>query len=357
MNISRNIELMRSRLATAHETLPGQTILWAVLIAMPLATTLYCLGCGRIKLSCLEALATLAGAAGLGPLPDQLHAAVVLNARLPRTLAALFAGAGLSASGAALQGCFRNPLVGPQTVGVLAGAGFGGSLMLFLSFGAPFVITGAFTAGLVSTLFVVWLARRLGQGSILMMVLSGIVVGALFAAMTTILQYLADPERQLPQLVFWLMGSFSMVNFTKFVWMSWPVIIGMIILAGYGFRLNALSCGEEEARSLGLRVGRDRTVIVLAVSGIAASVVSVAGIVGWVGLVVPHAARMIVGPDHRRLIVGSACIGGALLVAVDTFCRSLTAAELPVGAVTAIVGAPVFLALLSKAGKQGWSHD
>jgi len=330
--------------------------LWMFLVAMPLATTLYCLGCGRIKLSGLEALATLAGAAGIGPLPDQLHAAVVLNARLPRTLAALFAGAGLSASGAALQGCFRNPLVGPQTVGVLAGAGFGGSLMLFLSLGAPFVIAGAFTAGLVSTLFVVWLARRLGQGSILMMALSGIVVTALFAAMTTILQYLADPERQLPQLVFWLMGSFSTVNFAKLLWTG-PVIMGVIVLTGYGFRLNALSCGEEEARSLGLHVERDRTVIILTVSVIAASVVSVAGIVGWVGLVVPHAARMIVGPDHRRLIVGSACIGGALLVAVDTFCRSLTAAELPVGAVTAIVGAPVFLALLCKAGKQGWSHD
>lgn len=334
--------------------LPGRdALLWGVLILTPCAVFIFCLGCGRIELGFRGALSTLAGALGIGPAPDVLHAAVLMNARLPRTLAALLAGAGLSASGAALQGCFRNPLVGPHTIGVLSAAGFGGSLMIFLAMDTPYVIAGAFVSGVVSAVFVVWLSKTLGKGSILMLVLSGIVVGAMFAALTTGIQYLADPERQLPQLVFWLMGSFSTVNMEKLSWAVVPILGGTVLFMGYGYRLNILSCGEEEARSLGLNVERDRAILLLTVSAVCAAVVSVAGVVGWVGLVVPHAARLIVGPDHGRLIPASVCLGAALLVAVDTLCRTLTAAELPLGAVTAGVGAPVLLVLLYGLSKQG----
>jgi iron complex transport system permease protein len=316
-----------------------------------------CLGYGRIDLGVSEVVSTLLGIIGVGPFPDQLHRSVVINVRLPRTLLAMLAGAGLSVSGATLQGCFRNPLVGPQTIGVLTGAGFGGSLMIFLALTTPWIIAGSFIAGLIATLFVIRLSRQAGQNSILLMVLSGVVVGALFAALTTILQYMADPERQLPQLVFWLMGSFSTTNMFKLTWASIPILLGMTILFAYSFRLNVLSCGEEEARALGIPVDRDRAILVCTVSIICASIVSVAGIVGWVGLVAPHIARMIVGPDHKQLLPASACIGAVFLLLVDTICRSLTAAELPVSAITAIIGAPVFVMLLRHSCARGWAND
>jgi len=327
-----------------------------LLAALVPAALLVCLGQGRIELDAFQALAVLAGTLGFGPDPDALHASVVLKARLPRALLSMVSGAGLSVCGAALQGCFRNPLVGPQTVGVLAGAGFGGSLAIFLGLDTPWVMAGAFAFGMASSFFVIWLSRLAGSGSLLMLVLAGIVVGALFAAMTTILQYLADPERQLPQLVFWLMGSFSTASPAKLGWAGAPVLCGMAVLFAYGFRLNVLSCGEEEARSLGVNVGRDRAVVVCTVALVCAAVVAVAGIVGWVGLVVPHVARMLVGPDHSRLLPASACIGACFLLCVDTLCRSATAAELPVGAVTAIVGAPVFIAILRGVCARGWSR-
>ena len=281
----------------------------------------------------------------------------MLNARLPRILLAAVAGAGLAVSGAALQGCFRNPLVGPQTIGVLSGAGFGGSLMIFLGFAQLGIMVAGFLMGLATTLLVVWLARSTGRSSVLMLVLSGIVVGSLLAALTTMLQYLADPERQLPQLVFWLMGSFSRGNMTMLGWMAAPVALGMILLWGHAFRLNILSSGDEEAAALGLKVERERMVILCAVAVICAAVVSVAGIIGWVGLVVPHIARMVVGPNHRKLLPASALIGAAYLTVVDTLTRSLTAAELPISAITAIVGAPVFIVILQRTHARGWRFD
>ena len=295
--------------------------------------------------------------AGIGTAPDPFEYAIIMSARMPRTLLAVLAGVGLSVSGAALQGCFRNPLVGPQTIGVLAGAGFGGSLMLFLAQGPFWVTIGAFVGGLGSTIFVVWLAGRIGQSSVLMLVLAGIITGALFAALTTMLQYLADSERQLPQLVFWLMGSFSRVNFIDLRLVIVPILAGSFILYCFALHLNVLSCGEEEARALGIPVERDRITIICVVAAICASIVAVAGIIGWVGLVVPHIARMIVGPDHRKLLPASACIGAIFVVVVDTLCRSLTAAELPIGAITAIAGAPLFIIILAKTHVCGWRTD
>jgi iron complex transport system permease protein len=332
-------------------------IKWWVIGTLVPIMVLACLTIGRTNLGVSTVLAALGSILGLGAAADPFLTSVVLNARLPRTLMAMVAGAGLSASGSALQGCFRNPLVGPQTIGVLSGAGFGGSLAIFFALDLLPTIAGAFGFGLVATLFVVWLGRFSGHSSILMLVLAGIVIGAFFAAGTSLLQYIADPERELPQLVFWLMGSFSTANMGTLGWMVGPVLLGMGVLWAFGLRINVLSCGEDEARALGVRVERDRTLILGVVAAICASIVSVAGIVGWVGLVVPHMARSLVGPDHRKLIPASACLGAAFLTAVDTMSRSLTPAEIPIGAITAFIGAPVFVAILYKYYASGWHED
>ena len=341
----------------AAGSLAIDAIKWNILIAsVPLAIVLS-LTSGRVELTPSAVLAVLTSSIGVSSAVDPFQAAIVLNARLPRILLAALAGAGLAVSGAALQGCFRNPLVGPQTIGVLSGAGFGGALMIFLGSGRLGVMAAAFAIGLATTLLVVWLARTTGRSSVLMLVLSGIVVGSLLAALTTMLQYLADPERQLPQLVFWLMGSFSRANMAMLGWLAGPVALGMIVLWGYAFRLNILSSGDEEALALGLKVERERIIILCAVAVICAAVVSVAGIIGWVGLVIPHVARMVVGPNHVQLLPASALIGAAYLTLIDTMTRSLTAAELPIGALTAIVGAPVFIVVLQRAYARGWRYD
>ena len=329
-----------------------ETMIWGLLILMVPLAMLASLSSGRVDLGPLAVLDVFAAKLG-GGLVDPYQAAIVFNARLPRILAAALSGAGLAACGAALQGCFRNPLVGPQTIGVLNGAGFGGSLMIFLGAGQLAVMGGAFAIGLATMLLVVWLARLGGRDSILMLVLAGIVISSLMAAFTTLLQYVADPERQLPQLVFWLMGSFARSTPTTLLWIAPPILIGTALLWAYAFRINILASGEEEAEALGLRVARDRRTILGAVAIVSAAVVSVAGIIGWVGLVVPHLARLVVGPNHSRLIPASALIGAAYLTLVDTLSRSLTAAELPIGAITALLGAPVFIAVLRRSLKAG----
>lgn len=323
------------------------------LAMLTLVTIVVCLGIGRVALAPIRVLAVLLSGLGVGGTVDPFENAVVLSVRLPRTLLAALCGAGLAVSGAALQGCLRNPLVGPHNVGVLSGAGFGGSIGLFLSWSPFGIAAGAFVGGLAAMWLVLWLARSADQTNVLMLVLSGIVVSALFVALTTLLQYLADPERQLPAMVFWLMGSFATADMTKLRLALGPVILGVLVLTALAFRLNILAGGEDEARALGVPVSRDRMLVLCAVAAICAAVVSVAGPIAWVGLVIPHLARMIFGAEHQRLLPASALLGATFLTAVDTLCRSATTAEIPVGAVTALVGAPVFTHLLRRTLARG----
>lgn len=320
-------------------------VLWTILAALAPLAILHGLGTGRVELGLADVVTLLFDKMFGGP-SDPYRTAIVFNARLPRILVAAFAGAGLAMAGAALQGCFRNPLAGPQTIGVLNGAGFGGAVMIFLGFGPAAIMLGAFGIGFLTVLLVIWIARSGGGTSVLTLVLSGVIASAMLAAFTTLLQYFADTERQLPQLVYWLMGSFSRSNLENLAWIAAPISIGIAVIWGYAFRLDILASGEEEAEALGIPVARDRTILLIAVALIVAAVVSAAGIIGWVGLVVPHIARLIVGPGHRRLIPASALIGAAYLVGVDTLARSVSAAELPAGAVTALVGAPIFVAIM-----------
>lgn len=288
---------------------------------------------------------------------DSKGETLVYVIRLPRTLLAVLCGGGLAIGGAALQGVLRNPLVGPQTIGVLSGAGFGGTLGLLMSISA-FLTTGlAFIGGISAMLLVLWIGRSDRQSSPLMLVLSGVVIGALFAAATTILQYTADAERQLPSLVYWLMGSFVSSTSSNLQLATGPILLGSLSLMWMAPKLNALSSGDDEAYSLGLQVELQRVLILLSVSLICAAVVAVAGIIAWIGLVVPHISRYLVGPDHRKLLPISWLIGGVMLLIIDILCRTVTETELPISALTAIIGAPFFIQILRRSHGLGWTSN
>jgi len=272
---------------------------------------------------------------------------VVVEVRLPRILAGMLVGGGLALSGACYQGVFRNPLVSPFTLGVSAGAGFGAALAILL-FPAPMVVVGsAFTFGLLAVGLCFLLARG-GGAAPLVLVLAGIVVGAFFTALLSLTKFLADPEAKLPLIEFWLLGSLANAGRRDVLMLLVLVLPCGALLLAMRWRLNLLALGDDEARALGVDAARLRLLVVGLATLIAAGTVSVAGIVGWVGLVVPHAARLLVGADFRRLLPASAALGAGYLVAVDDLARSLTAGEMPIGVLTALIGAPIFALLLQR---------
>ncbi len=333
-------------------------LLWAGLALALFFTVLLALGMGRYPIPWHRVLAILLG--NLAPLEanwSQVEEQVVEALRLPRILVALTCGAALAAAGVALQGTFRNPLVGPQIIGVSSGAGFGGALALLLSESQLVLMFSAFAFGLIAMAIVLWLSRVGGRSPVLMLVLAGVVTSAMFAALTSLIQYVADPEDKLPAIVFWLMGSFSTAGYDELAWVAPPVAVTCGLLFLLRWRINVLSLGDEEAESLGVSVNMTRLVIVFCVAAIAAAVVAVAGVVGWVGLVVPHLARMVVGPDHRILLPVAMVVGGGYLVIIDTIARTATTAEIPLGVLTALIGAPVFAYLLKSTQARGWNRD
>jgi len=275
--------------------------------------------------------------------------AVILFLRLPRILLGLLIGAGLGISGAAFQGIFRNPLVSPHILGVAAGAGFGGILAMLVSNNSFLVMVSAFAFGIVSISLTSIVGRVRKTSHPLALVLSGIVVGAFFTALISLLKFVADPVDRLPSIVFWLMGNLAGASFAKFSIVSVPILVAMTLLVLLRWRINILSLGDEEARTLGTNPEKLRWLIILCVTVIVALSVSVSGIIGWVGLVIPHIARFAAGANHRILLPLSAYMGAGYLVIMDDIARSLTPAEIPLGILTAIIGAVVFAAVLKHA--------
>jgi iron complex transport system permease protein len=275
-----------------------------------------------------------------------MEANVVFTVRLPRILLSLLAGAGLALSGAALQGVFRNPLVGPQVVGVSSGAAFGGTLAILLSLPRYGLLASAFAFGLSALVLVYALNRFVARRNILALVLAGVVVTGFFGALVSLLQYLADTEDKLPAMVFWLLGSFATANWDKFILVAAPVVFGSVLLAGLRWRINLLSMGDEDAKTLGVNVEPLRWLVLVLVSCIVAAQVAVSGIIGWVGLVVPHMARLLVGPDHRVMMPTSLILGALYLLVIDTVARTATSTEIPLGILTALIGTPVFALVL-----------
>lgn len=289
-------------------------------------------------------------------MPEAIDERIVWLVRMPRVLLAAICGAGLAISGAALQGVFRNPLVSPQVLGISQGAALGGALAIFFGIWGVPLLAMVFVFGLAALAIVGAIARIDGRTQIVTVILSGMVVGAVFMAFVSLLQYFADPNSSLPAIVYWLMGSFASATWER-VYIATPgVAIGLAVLWAMRFRLNVLSLDDAEARSLGARPNVERWIIFSMVALIVGGQVAVSGIVGWIGLVVPHACRLIVGHNHCVLLPASAIIGAAYLVAIDTMSRTLTAAEIPLGVLTAIVGAPVFAILLRQHYREKGSH-
>ena len=291
---------------------------------------------------------------GMEPL-DPRAGTVVFSLRLPRVLLAALAGAGLSAAGVSLQAMFGNPLVSSHILGVSASAGFGAALGILL-FGRSWVIQVlALVFGFGGMFIVYALGKRRGKTGILLLVLSGVIVAAVFEALTSLVKYVADPEEKLPAITYYLMGSLSAASFRDLFSAAPAVLAGIVSLWLARWQLNAISLSEDEALSLGVNLKRVRLLIIVATTVIAAAIVSVCGIISFVGLAAPHFARMLVGADHRRLFGASVILGGIFILIIDTACRSIASSEIPLSILTAVVGAPVFAVLLRRANG-GW-HD
>jgi iron complex transport system permease protein len=279
---------------------------------------------------------------------------VLFEVRLPRVAAAAIAGAALAAAGAAYQGLFRNPLVSPDILGVSTGAGLGAVLGIFLSLPILAIQISAFAGGLATVALVYAISSAVrGREPTLVLVLSGVVVGALAGAVISLLKVLADPYDQLPAITFWLLGSLASIRRADVLAAAPLVIAGLIPLFLLRWRINVLSLGDEEARALGVEAGRLRIVVIAAATLVTSSVVAISGVIGWVGLIIPHIARMLVGPNFDRLLPAAMLLGAAYLVAVDTMARTIARVETPLGILTAMIGAPFFLWLLAR-GRDGW---
>ena len=286
---------------------------------------------------------------------DESPAALVFwNIRLPRVAAAMLVGAALAAAGAAFQGMFRNPLASPDLLGVSAGASLGAVLGIFLGLPVAAIQGLAFAGGIAAVAAVAALGGAVrGQGDpVLVLILAGIALGALMGAAISLLKILADPYNQLPAITFWLLGTLSAATRGDILAAAPPAIIGLVGLFLIRWRLNLLTLGEDEARALGVNTGALRAGAVALATLCTAAVTALAGAVGWIGLVVPHMARMLGGPDLRRLVPLSMLLGAAFLLAVDTLARSAGRMEIPLGILTAVLGTPLFLWLLIRA-RQG----
>lgn len=326
------------------------------------------LAVGVVIVLALAAVSMMVGKYGSGPGPlfaavkgalageagDPLLATVFWNVRLPRVAAAIVVGASLAAAGATFQGLFRNPLVSPDLLGVSVGASLGAVVGIFLSFPVLLIQLAAFAGGLlaVSAVYAVGaFVRR--RDPILTLVLVGIAIQAMIGAGISLIKILADPYDQLPAITYWLLGSMTAITRFEVLSILPAVAIGLLPMVLLRWRMNLMTLGEDEARTLGVDTVRVRLVLIAAATLMTAATVSVTGIVGWVGLIIPHVARMLVGPDFRRLLPASVLIGAAYLLVVDMLARSIAAIEVPLGILTAVVGAPFFLWLLAS-GRRGW---
>lgn len=271
---------------------------------------------------------------------------IVWSVRLPRVVMALLAGGALGLCGATLQGVFQNPLVDPHIIGVTAGSAFGGTLAILLGVGSLLMMASTFFFGLVALGLIYALAALQGRDSTLGLILSGIILSGFFAALVSLMQYLADSEETLPNIVFWLLGSFATASWHKVLLMSLPLALAAGVLWKLRWRINLLALEERDARSLGVPVAALRRGVLVCCAVLVAAQVAVSGSIAWMGLVVPHLARLLVGADHRRLLPTAFWLGAALMLVVDDLARTLTQAEIPIGIVTALLGAPLFTFLL-----------
>jgi iron complex transport system permease protein len=371
------IRTLRHRVSTVQRR---QTVLYWLLLVLPLPLAIYALGLGRFDVQPHEVIRTLLDHAlyQIGPVdyevwpqdiirggyayqaappdltfePDIIHK-IVIRVRMPRILASLLIGANLSVTGAAFQGIFRNPLVDSNILGVTSGAGFGAALMLLINAQPVLVQASAFTFGLIAVMLAYAISRLYHSAPLLVLTLVGILIGSFFGSLTSLLKYVADPLDSLPAITYWLLGGLTGVTREDIPALFAVSALGAAFMWGVRWRLNVLSLGDGEALALGLNPTRLKLLIILSSTLMTAMAVSVGGVIGWVGLVIPHAVRTLVGPDHQRLIPASTAMGASFLLMIDTLSRTLWANEIPLGVFTGIVGVPLLLIIL-RVNKTGW---
>ena len=363
-------ECEESEASASAEVLDRKVEPWikiAIGIAL-LGIVLVSFALGRYPISPVELISTLGGlannaladfAAHFGvAIPhvevNQQMATALMNIRLPRILVVMLVGAALAVAGASYQGMFKNPLVSPDILGASAGASFGACLALLFDMSNSMVQLFAFIGAMVAVGGAVWMNKMVNKyDALLGLVLGGMLVTTLFQSFTSLVKFMADANDKLPAITFWLMGSFSRINQTDLAVIVAPMLAGFVLLMLERWKLNVLSFGEEEARSLGVNTGRVRLIVIFASTLIVACSVAVAGIVGWVGLVIPHLARSIVGPNYKVLLPTSMFIGAGYLLIVDDLCRLMASTEIPIGILTAIIGVSFFI-FIFRHNIKGW---
>lgn len=279
---------------------------------------------------------------------------VLFDIRLPRILAAFLVGGTLSITGATYQGMFRNPMVSPSILGVSAGAGFGAALSILLGL-SSFMLQGlSFIFGIGAVAAVYAISRSTGKkfDKCLTLILSGMIVSAVFAALISILKYVADPNNALPSIVYWLMGGLSEIEMKDLGFIAVISLPGLLLLSLSGWKLDMLSFGDDEAKTMGVQVNRIRLMVIAIATLMTATAISISGIIGWVGLIIPHIARMLIGPKNSNLLPASFLIGGIFLLIVDGFSRTISSMEIPLGITTSLIGAPFFIYILIKTAKK-----
>ena len=327
---------------------------FAILTIVLIACAFVSLTLGRYGLTAAEIFNSLYSLITGSSAQNEQANAVITQIRLPRIAFAVLVGAALSASGAVYQGLLKNPLVSPDILGVSSGAAVGASIAIILSLPVLYVSLAAFGFGLAAVFAVVFLSQLIARGklNVIMMILSGVVISSLFAAFSSLLKFLADSENKLPEITFWLMGSLARtVGYRNVLYMLGVTALCSVPLFLLRFRLNILAFGEEEAKAMGVNVKFYSFIIICASTLLTASSMAFCGIIGWVGLIVPHIARSIVGANFNALLPASMLIGALFLLVVDTIARCAMASEIPLGIITSLIGAPVFIYLLYQSKK------
>ena len=345
------------QLHTAGRRVPGlpqteQTVRIALMGALFLAAFLFSFSIGRYGVPVKEVVRIFFSK--LIPLQQtwtKEMETVVINIRLPRIVMASLVGCALSAAGASYQGVFQNPMASPDVLGASSGAAFGAALAILLGGSARMVTGVAFFSSLVTVMVVFFIAERAPGLRVVNLILAGIMVGSLFTAGTSYIKLVADPSNQLPAITYWMMGSLSGAKLSQVAFVVVPMALGLLPLLLIRWQINILTLGDEEARTLGVHTNRLRMIVILCATLITAASISVSGMIGWVGLVIPHLSRKLVGNNYRFLLPASMILGATFLLIVDNISRNLLAVEIPIGILTAFVGAPFFLYLIMRQEK------
>lgn len=326
-----------------------------LILTLPVILTLFSVTLGRYQIGPLDVIRVILSPVFPGLTVDipEIGQQLILRVRLPRILGALLIGASFGATGTAFQAIFKNPLVDSNILGVTSGAGFGAAIALLLMRSTVEVQFFAFIFGLLAVMLSFFGSRLYRTTPLLVLTLMGILIGSLFNSLTSLLKYVADPLDTLPAITFWLLGSLTGVTWQRLIALSIITLLGLLFLWMVRWRLNVLSLGDQEAKALGVDPTRMKFFIIIFATLMTAVAVSISGVIGWVGLVIPHAGRIIVGPDHKRLMPVSMGLGAAFLIVIDTIARTLLPGEIPLGVLTGLIGVPMLIVLLRR-NKTGW---